>query len=179
MSQSVYLTLKFLTRPSLLSSLTDYQSTYWIYFNMLSNISVWLLLFLAIAAAVVPDFAMTAISNFREIRKITRNYEKIKKEKLNEDEIDHAEDFDQNMNKNVNNLPAGNNRRRFSINRLQENNSNSVMNGNYSGGGPSYVNKTFAFDEINQVGTGSELSNITPTNFSIYEPPQGYVSIRL
>ena len=64
-------------RPSALTTFTDYQSLYWIYFNLFSNGPVWFLLFLEVFAAILPDIIIKVLENVRDT-------ELIRKEKRDE-----------------------------------------------------------------------------------------------
>jgi hypothetical protein len=164
---------------------------------MFSSVSVWLLIFVAIMAALTPDVAVAALGNFLERRRIMLKYEKIKKEKRNENT--YAANFDANitssnsnnieMTRNVSPVASGS-RRRYSINRMQDrenavdHNNNNNINLGSSSHAPgqlhtshyqqqSYVNKSFAFDDLNRVDSVNDnMSHLQ------YEKTESYVSVR-
>ena len=50
--------------------LTDNQTIYWIYFDLLGHVSFWLTLLLSVCAALVPDVVFQVIGNLRNAMKI-------------------------------------------------------------------------------------------------------------
>lgn len=66
------LTLNKSFRPTFLTSITDSQSLYWVYFELLSSASVWLCIILTVVTALIPDLVMKAIENMQDIELIRR-----------------------------------------------------------------------------------------------------------
>lgn len=56
--------------PSFLTFITDDQNFYWIFFDMLSHVSYWLLIFLSIVASLVPDICFKILENAIKLKKI-------------------------------------------------------------------------------------------------------------
>lgn len=54
--------------PYPVSSLTDEQNLYWIFYDMFSSVSIWLLIFLCIVTALVPDVLFILYENFSQNR---------------------------------------------------------------------------------------------------------------
>ncbi len=49
-----------------MAQILDGQSCYWIYFNLLSTGTIWLLLFLEVVTAITPDLIIKVFETIRE-----------------------------------------------------------------------------------------------------------------
>ena len=58
--------------PSFLTSITDNQDLYWVYFNMLSQPVVWLCMISATVASLIPDIISRTIENIFERNKVNK-----------------------------------------------------------------------------------------------------------
>jgi hypothetical protein len=158
--------LLIFSRPYPLTSITEEQSTFWIYFHMLSNISVWFLIFVSIIAALLPDMCLAVLNNFLEKRRFRTEYERMKKEHNYNHNI-KKQDVDNNSPKATQIVTKNNSRknsksrRRYSIHKIQDvssNNNNNIIDMNNN----SHENRSFIYDDI--IGFKSinpELDNFT------------------
>lgn len=53
-------------RPPILEGLTEGQSQYWIYYDLLGSITIWFLGLLVVVTAILPDFTLKIIENTLE-----------------------------------------------------------------------------------------------------------------
>jgi hypothetical protein len=76
-----------------LSSITDDQSIYWVYYDMLSTGTVWLTLLLNVVAALIPDLVIIVVENLRDTKKINkhkhREFSRLNKENNNDNETEN------------------------------------------------------------------------------------------
>lgn len=52
--------------------LTNYQSMYWVVFNMFSHITVWLTIIIVLFAALMPDIILKTIKNMSDMYKVNK-----------------------------------------------------------------------------------------------------------
>ncbi len=51
-------------RPDSLTSLTDDQTLYWVFYNLFSNVSVWLLVLITLLASILPDITLKYLEKY-------------------------------------------------------------------------------------------------------------------
>lgn len=59
-------------RASFIADFTENQSLYWIYYTLLSSLSVWLCIVGCLVAAIIPDVLLKAIDNLKYAEKIKK-----------------------------------------------------------------------------------------------------------
>jgi hypothetical protein len=151
-----------------LSTITDDQSIYWVYYDMLSTGTVWLTLILNVVAALIPDLVIIVVENLRDTQKINKHKQR-EFSRLNKD-IDTDNENENTNNKNDKVVGNGG----FEHVDKQPSNlddNNNIQNRSYNvkvfvvpSGGRNKVSNTKVLEERLQMDTRKNDTSINHTN---------------